>query len=77
MPKAKLRFPVTNPTELPLLKKKLAVAAEYCNVKLFNAVVDGNELIVECSSGDIQNFVNMDRTRMRVKGNELDPTPSK
>jgi hypothetical protein len=65
MPKAKLKFPAAS-------QKQLSVAAEFTNVKLGKAIIVGETIIVECQSIDTQNFLEMDRMRTQVKGNELD-----
>lgn len=65
MPKAKLKFPKGD-------AKKLTVAAEFSNVKLGKAIEVGETLIVECTTGDVQSFLDMDRLRQSVKGTELD-----
>lgn len=64
MPKAKLTFPKAD-------KKKLIVAAHYSNVNLGEAVVIGNDLIVETTYRDAQSLVRMCDLKNAVTGEEV------
>lgn len=68
MPKAKLTFNKGD-------KKKLIVAANFSNVQLGDAIIVGNQLIVETSYRDAQSLINMMEMKAAVTGDELDAKP--